>query len=157
VAWAQVLARAAGRDDVVFGTVLFGRMQGGEGADRVMGPFINTLPVRMRVAGEGWRRACAQPTPCSPTLRHEHASLALAQRCSGVHAPAPLFSALLNYRHSAGKAEPEDTRRAWTGFQGVHSEERTNYPSSFRWTTWATASGWWRRCRTRWAPSACAP
>ncbi|HEX8431144.1 MAG TPA: amino acid adenylation domain-containing protein, partial [Longimicrobium sp.] len=61
-------------------------------------------------------------------LRHEHASLALAQRCSHVHAPAPLFSALLNYRHSAGKAEPEDTRRAWTGFQGIHSEERTNYP-----------------------------
>ena len=35
-------------------------------------------------------------------LRHEHASLALAQRCSALPAPAPLFSALLNYRYSPG-------------------------------------------------------
>ena len=33
---------------------------------------------------------------------HEHSSLALAQRCSGVAAPSPLFSAMLNYRYQRG-------------------------------------------------------
>ncbi|KIX51737.1 condensation domain-containing protein, partial [Burkholderia pseudomallei] len=46
LAWAMVLSRATGRREAVFGTVLFGRMQGGE---RGMGMFINTLPIRIDV------------------------------------------------------------------------------------------------------------
>ena len=131
LAWAQVLARVSGREDVVFGTVLFGRMQGGEGADRVMGLFINTLPVRIHIGEEGVEASVKRThVLLADLLRHEHASLALAQRCSAVAAPAPLFSALLNYRHSPGvtQAPSAETLQAWEGMDWLRSEERTNYP-----------------------------
>ncbi|MCI0998305.1 AMP-binding protein, partial [Pseudomonas corrugata] len=60
-------------------------------------------------------------------LGHEHASLALAQRCSGVEAPTPLFSALLNYRHT-GATTSTEALSAWEGIQILSGEERTNYP-----------------------------
>ena len=103
LSWARVVAQVSGREDVVFGTVLFGRMQGGAGADRAMGLFMNTLPVRIRLEGRARNRGCAAYALLADLMRHD-ASLALAQRCSAVPAPTPLFSALLNYRHSPAAA-----------------------------------------------------
>ncbi|HEY0855956.1 MAG TPA: amino acid adenylation domain-containing protein, partial [Albitalea sp.] len=133
LAWAQVLARISGRDDVVFGTVLFGRMRGGEGAERVLGLFLNTLPLRLQLGGRSVQDALRDThETMGELLRHEHAPLALAQRCSAVPAGTPLFSALLNYRHGfdagrEGGPAPE-VQRAWSGIEFLGSEERTNYP-----------------------------
>ncbi|EON2226696.1 AMP-binding protein, partial [Serratia marcescens] len=124
LAWAQVLARVSGRDAVVFGTVLLGRLQGGEGAERALGLFINTLPLRLDIDRRGAEAAAREAhVRLSGLLAHEHAPLALAQRCSGVSPGAPLFSALLNYRHNNGEAVslPE-------GVSLLSAEERTNYP-----------------------------
>ena len=129
VAWAQVLARVSGRVNVVFGTVLFGRMQGVEGADRVLGLFINTLPVRITVAEEGVASTVLRTHALlAELMRHEHASLALAQRCSAVPAQAPLFSSILNYRYNPAQTPSEENRRAWEGIETLRFEERTNYP-----------------------------
>ncbi|HWW73547.1 MAG TPA: amino acid adenylation domain-containing protein, partial [Duganella sp.] len=127
LAWAQVVAQCTGRDDVVFGTVLFGRMQGGAGADRAVGMFINTLPLRIALGGLGVEEGLRQvQAALADLLQHEHAALALAQRCSGLPAGTPLFSALLNYRHShtadTGQVEVLEGVR----FLGVR--DRTNYP-----------------------------
>ncbi|MBX8600602.1 AMP-binding protein, partial [Pseudomonas cichorii] len=128
LAWAQVLSAASGRDDVVFGTVLMGRLSGGEGADRALGMFINTLPLRLQLnaleARTGVRETHAR---LSALLAHEHAPLALAQRCSAVPASTPLFSALLNYRYSAATDE-HNPSLAWEGIEPLKGSERTNYP-----------------------------
>ncbi|NDZ18109.1 non-ribosomal peptide synthetase [Variovorax sp. WS11] len=128
LAWALVLGRTTGRDDVVFGTVLFGRMQGGEGAHRALGMFINTLPLRLRL-GEGTVAQCLQQANAAlaDLLHHEHAPLSLAQRCSGLPGAAPLFSTIFNYRH-AQVADPEGQNAIWAGMEMLGAEERTNYP-----------------------------
>ncbi|WP_420493463.1 amino acid adenylation domain-containing protein [Rhizobium leguminosarum] len=129
LAWGQVMALSSGREQVVFGTVLFGRMHAGAGADRALGLFINTLPVRLDLDGTGVE-ASVRTTHArlSELLAHEHASLALAQRCSGVAAPAPLFSALLNYRHNTPAMAGVGTSDVLSGLEWLGSEERTNYP-----------------------------
>ncbi|WP_051711496.1 non-ribosomal peptide synthetase [Andreprevotia chitinilytica] len=128
VAWAQVVAQCSGRDDVVFGTVLSGRLQGTAGADQVLGMFINTLPIRVPLAGLSVEQVMRETYQrLTDLLTHEQTPLALALRCSGVPAPLPLFSALLNYRHSGVQAG-ESTAQVWKGIQVLVAEERTNYP-----------------------------
>jgi amino acid adenylation domain-containing protein len=61
-------------------------------------------------------------------LRHEHASLALAQRCSAVAAPAPLFTSFLNYRHSHLEERHSTAGRALDGVQALGADARSNYP-----------------------------
>ncbi|XP_031636018.1 uncharacterized protein LOC116348934 [Contarinia nasturtii] len=126
LAWAQVLARASGSEKVVFGTVLLGRLQSGEGNDSAMGLLMNTLPLRLDVDAVSVESAVhLTHSRLSTLLEHEHVSLALAQRCSAVKANLPLFNALLNYRHN------QHTEHITTPIPGVtflDSEERTNYP-----------------------------
>ncbi|MDF0605131.1 amino acid adenylation domain-containing protein, partial [Neisseriaceae bacterium TC5R-5] len=125
VVWAQVLAQCSNRDDVVFGTVLLGRSQGVAGADQVLGLFINTLPLRVQLGARSVRQVVQDTYQrLSTLLTHEQAPLALAQRCSGVAAPLPLFNSLLNYRHSQG----DEASQSWEGMRLVSAEERTNYP-----------------------------
>ncbi len=131
VAWALVVARCSGRDDVVFGTVLSGRLQGSAGADRVVGLLMNTLPMRLTLSGLSVRQAVADARHhLSELVQHETASLALAQRCSAVPAQRPLFSAMINYRHSQARRF-RDGGPAPAGLAGTRKlggRERTNYP-----------------------------
>lgn len=125
VAWGLVLARATGLDRVVFGTVLFGRMDGGDGADRALGLFINTLPLRIDLNEGGVAEVVrGAHRALAGLLRHEHAQLADANRCSDLPASTPLFTSLFNYRNSANHDVHGDAIRLELGGGG----ERTNYP-----------------------------
>jgi amino acid adenylation domain-containing protein len=126
-AWALVMAHTGAREDVVFGSVLLGRLQSSAGAQRILGMFINTLPLRLRLRQVSARELVEQTQrELIELLVHEQASLAVAQRCSGITGSTPLFSGLLNYRHST-----VGLHESWPDAAGVRvlaSRGGTNYP-----------------------------
>ncbi|MEI8632754.1 condensation domain-containing protein [Vibrio sp. PP-XX7] len=128
LAWGLVVRATTGGDDVVFGTVLFGRMAAGEGADRMLGMFLNTLPLRLSLGDAPVKEVVRDThTRLAELLEHEHGSLALAQQCSGMASQTPLFSSLLNYRYQTGTVQ---LLLEHSQIDIVFSEERTNYPIS---------------------------
>ena len=123
-AWALVAALTSGRDEVVFGSVLSGRLQGTAGEQQMLGMFINTLPLRVQLQGQSVDQAiCQTQRELVNLLKYEQVSLAETQRCSGIEGEAPLFTSLLNYRHT-----PESHDRALPGVRTLAGQERTNYP-----------------------------
>jgi amino acid adenylation domain-containing protein len=126
-AWGLVVSATSGRNDVVFGTVVLGRLEGGSGAQRTMGMFVNTLPLRLQLDGVTVAKLLEQTTHgLAGLLDHEQVSLAVAQRCSGVSGGTPLFSAILNYRRS--ETEPHAGWARVGGVRVVTAQNWTNYP-----------------------------
>lgn len=127
LAWALVLARLSNTEDVVFGTVLFGRLHGEIGIERILGPVINTLPVRVAVSmasvDQGWRQT---HDLLAELVEHDDAPLILAQRCSGIPAPQPLFYALLNFRYGGMLTTQADVR--FDEVELLSVGQSTNYP-----------------------------
>ncbi|QDQ28740.1 amino acid adenylation domain-containing protein [Chitinimonas arctica] len=135
LAWAKVLTGLGGRDDVVFNTVLLGRLQLGEAAQTAPGLFINTLPIRLQLGQHSvldclWRTQDA----LTQLIEHEQAQLALAQKSAQLPGNTPLATALLNFRHSGIErmlsAEPfcADTPSAVPGISYSGVNDRTPYP-----------------------------
>ena len=97
-AWAILLGRLTGRDDVVFGVTVAGRPPEIAGIETMVGLFINTLPLRVRLPAA---------TPLLDLLRdvqdgqprllaHQHLGLAEIQRLVGV---GELFDTLLVFEN----------------------------------------------------------
>ena len=127
-AWAMVLARYGGTGDVCFGATVAGRPAELPGVESIVGLFINTLPVRVRVEAAadlmGWLRGLQAAQ--AEAGGHEHVSLAEVQGYSEVPAGVPLFDSIVifeNYPFDPGTAAEHGI-----GLVAVRSESGTNYP-----------------------------
>ncbi|WP_307674373.1 non-ribosomal peptide synthase/polyketide synthase [Streptomyces sp. V4I2] len=85
-AWALVLSRILGRDDVTFGVTVSGRPAEIDGIEDCVGLYINTVPLRVRLKaaeplGDLLRRVQGER---QRLLEHQHTGLADIQRTVGL-------------------------------------------------------------------------
>ncbi|WP_226949864.1 non-ribosomal peptide synthetase [Rhodococcus rhodochrous] len=128
-AWAVLLARTTDRDDVVFGTTVSGRPADLPGVEAMVGLFINTLPVRVRLgAGETGhdllRRIQGEQ---AELLDHHHVGLAEIQQRAGTGA---LFDTLLVYESYPVDRSGIEAAGSIDGLvvAGVNARDATHYP-----------------------------
>ncbi|HEX2187808.1 MAG TPA: amino acid adenylation domain-containing protein [Longimicrobiaceae bacterium] len=100
-AWALLLARYSGEDDVVFGGTVSGRPPELAGAGEMVGLFINTLPVRVRsdeaAPVAAWLDELQQRQ--AEAREHEHSPPTEVQRWSGMPAGLPLFESIVAFEN----------------------------------------------------------
>ncbi|WP_164877651.1 condensation domain-containing protein, partial [Prescottella agglutinans] len=97
--WAIVLGALTSRNDVTFGTTVSGRPPQLEGIESMIGLFVNTLPVRVRVdsgesVGQLLDRIQAEQ---AALLDHHYVSLADIQRVAGPGAVFDTMSVFESY------------------------------------------------------------
>ena len=95
--WALMLAYYLGETDVVFGSVLSGRDF--DGADEIMFPAMNTVPVRAILHGSYRDLLAYVQENGAVTLRHQHTPLREIQRLVGGEG-ARLFDTIFLYQRS---------------------------------------------------------
>ncbi|WP_270171313.1 non-ribosomal peptide synthetase [Paenibacillus sp. SYP-B4298] len=100
-AWALLLSRWSGEADVVFGATVSGRPAELEGVETMVGLFINTLPVRVRVKSGtdvvSYLRELQEEQSAKQV--YEYAALSEIQSWSDVPQGTPLFESLIVYEN----------------------------------------------------------
>ncbi|MFG1664159.1 amino acid adenylation domain-containing protein [Streptomyces sp. Y7] len=97
-AWAMLLSRLTGRTDVVFGATVAGRPAELPGVESMVGLFINSVPVRVRLDADQpvLRLLTDLQARQSALLPHQHLSLPEIQRVGG---PGAVFDAMLMFEN----------------------------------------------------------
>jgi amino acid adenylation domain-containing protein len=92
-AWAVLLSRYSGEDDIVFGLTVSIRPSEVQGGDLMVGPLTNTLPVRVRTMSDGpvasWLKELEDRQ--TERLRYAYIASAQAREWSEVPTHLPLY------------------------------------------------------------------
>ncbi|WP_217712224.1 non-ribosomal peptide synthetase [Streptomyces sp. NA02950] len=125
--WGVLIGMLTGRTDVVFGAVVAGRPAELPGVERMLGLFINTVPVRVRL--DPYRTVAELLTDLqvqqAELFDHQHLGLTEIQRVAGFGAS---FDSLVVYQNYPMPAEgglvPADGLR----ITGSSSSDTAHYP-----------------------------
>lgn len=125
-AWSILLSRTTGRNDVVFGATVSGRPADLPGVESMVGLFVNTVPVRVRLRPDRSLSELLRDVQDGYVglLDHHHLGLADIQRTTGL---PELFDTLVVFEnYPMGEAAPAgaDSLR----ITGTSGRDATHYP-----------------------------
>ncbi len=126
-AWSLLLSRYSGQDDVLFGITLSGRPADLPGVENMVGMFINTLPLRVRVPEEErlglWLKKLQKLQ--LKIQQFEYSSLAQIQQLSDIQPGDALFQSIMvfeNYPNS------DEDKQQTLRVSAIQYREQSNYP-----------------------------
>ena len=126
--WALLVSRHTGRRDVLFGVVVSGRPADLPGVETMVGPFINNLPMRVRIDGGEvvleWLRALQVQQV--EMRQYEYSLLVDIQLLSEVPHGMPLFDNYLNFLNYPTLDPGEESSGSLKVLE-AHSTERSSY------------------------------
>lgn len=135
-AWAVLLNRYSGSESVVFGAAVSGRPPELEGVETMIGLFINTLPVCVRVAPQesllSWLKRLQEQQV--EMRQYEFSPLVQIQQWSDVPRGLPLFESILAFENfptdtpSTNRDTPSTNRKASLEKSAGRVIERNSYP-----------------------------
>jgi len=127
-AWALLLSRHSGQDEVCFGATVSGRPAELAGVDDITGIFINTLPVAVRAdrgaTAGNWLRELQDVQ--AESRRFEHVPLATVSSWSGVGGGVNLFDSIVVFENYP--IDADDVASHGLGLRDLDALEATNYP-----------------------------
>jgi amino acid adenylation domain-containing protein/non-ribosomal peptide synthase protein (TIGR01720 family) len=129
--WALLLSRYSGEEDVVFGATVAGRPANLHAIERMVGLFINTLPLRVQVEpGISVALLLSRLQEQQAEVRQfEHNALAEVQVWGEAQPGSPLFDSILVFEnYPMDEVLLTKAQSCGLQFHDVRLIERSNYP-----------------------------
>ncbi len=129
-AWALLLERYSGRRDVVFGATISGRPADLEGFEKMVGLFINTLPVRIDLSGDTTLLPLLHRIQARQIEREQYSYSRLVDihGWSDVPRGLPLFNTIVVFENVPRETVPLHERDIDLAIENTRFLFRTNYP-----------------------------
>jgi amino acid adenylation domain-containing protein/non-ribosomal peptide synthase protein (TIGR01720 family) len=128
-AWAILWSRYLQRDEVVFGVVFAGRSTDLPGAESMIGLFINTLPLRVRISPQSelieWLKHIQDKV--IEIQQYDYSPLMKVLSWSGLPRSLPLFDAILVFENYPTQPVV-NLQTNGLRIVNISSYEQTNYP-----------------------------
>src|SRR6184192_908300 len=128
-AWAILLGRMTGRDDVVFGVTVAGRPSEIAGIESMIGLFINTLPLRVKLAPAKPLLDLLKQVQDSQSklMAYQHLGLSEIQQLAGLE---ELFDTLVVFENYPVDRSSLGTTAENVRLSQVSGHDATHYPLS---------------------------